>query len=315
MNSHKFEVLWGVNNIYSIVSVDTNVVYEGVIKGKVLHTREREYSPLVPGDFVCGDIYDESKVYIQERMERKNVLWRYNKKVALKQVIVSNIDNVLIVSSANLPEFKNSFVDRALVVAEEQGITPIILVNKVDKGISLRVDSFIKIYENLGYKVIKTSVVTLQGIDEVKNIIKNSKTSFIGQSGVGKSSLINLIDSNAAQAINEISYKYARGRHTTVYAVAFRSDSEIVIDTPGIKEFGIESLEYFDLKYYFREFQDLNDLCKFNSCLHINEPNCFVISQIGAKISVARYNSYLKITDELKRYKNYAREIFGKNRF
>ncbi|AFI30884.1 ribosome small subunit-dependent GTPase A [Borrelia crocidurae] len=313
MNSSTFEVLWGVNNIYSVVEVNTNTVYEGVIKGKFLNTREKEYSPLVPGDFVCGDIYDEHKVYIKERMERRNVFWRYNKKVALRQVIVSNIDNILIVSSATLPEFKNSFIDRILIVAEEQGITPIILVNKVDEGINLRVDSFIKIYEYLGYRVIKTSVVTLQGLDEVKKIIKNSRTSFIGQSGVGKSSLINVIDLNASQAINEISYKYARGRHTTVYAVAFHSDNKILIDTPGIKEFGIEGLGYLELKYYFKEFKYFNDLCRFNSCLHINEPNCFVISQIGFKIAEARYNSYLKIFSELKRYKSYAREIFGKN--
>ncbi|AHH12116.1 GTPase [Borrelia hermsii YBT] len=313
MNDLRFEVLWGVNNIYSILEVNTNSIYEGVIKGKVLNTQDKEYSPLVPGDFVCGDIYDEVKVYIKERLQRKNVLWRYNKKAALRQVIVSNIDNVLIVSSANLPEIKNSFIDRVLVIAEEQGITPIILINKVDEGISDKVDTLIKIYENLGYRVIKTSAIAFQGIDEIKEIIKNSKASFVGQSGVGKSSLINVVDLNASQAINEISYKYARGRHTTVYAMAFHSDNGVVIDTPGIKEFGIESLDHFNLRYYFREFKDLNDLCKFNSCLHINEPNCFIMSQIGFQISEIRYNSYLKIVNELRRYKSYAKEILGKN--
>ncbi|AHH08061.1 ribosome small subunit-dependent GTPase A [Borrelia anserina] len=313
MNNFRFEVLWGVNNIYSIAEVNTGLIYEGVIKGKILNTQDKEYSPLVTGDFVCGDIYDECKVYIKERLERKNVLWRYNKKASLRQVIVSNIDNVLIVSSANLPEIKNSFIDRVLIVAEEQGITPIILINKVDEGISTKVDAFIKIYENLGYRVIKTSAITFQGIEEIREIIKNSRASFIGQSGVGKSSLINIIDLNAAQVINEISYKYARGRHTTVYAMAFHSSNGVVIDTPGIKEFGIESLEYLKLRCYFREFKDLNDLCKFNSCVHINEPNCFIISQIGFTISEIRYNSYLKIVNELKRYKSYARDILGKN--
>ncbi|WP_330729897.1 ribosome small subunit-dependent GTPase A [Borrelia turicatae] len=313
MNDLRFEILWGVNNIYSIVNVNTNEIYEGVIKGKVLNTQDKEYSPLVSGDFVCGDIYDEGKVYIKERLKRKSVLWRYNKKAALRQVIVSNIDNVLIVSSANLPEIKNSFIDRALVVAEEQGITPIILINKIDEGISTKVDTLIKIYENLGYRVIKTSAITLQGIEEIKEIIKNSRASFVGQSGVGKSSLINEVDLNAAQAINEISYKYSRGRHTTVYAMAFHSDNGVVIDTPGIKEFGIESLEPLKLRYYFREFKDLNDFCRFNSCLHANEPNCFIMNQIGFRISEVRYNSYLKIVNELKRYKSYAREIFGKN--
>ncbi|AHH10254.1 ribosome small subunit-dependent GTPase A [Borrelia coriaceae] len=313
MNDLRFEVLWGVNNIYSIVEVNTSLIYEGVIKGKILNIQDKEYSPLAPGDFVCGDIYDEGKVYIKERLKRRNVLWRYNKKADLRQVIVANIDNVLIVSSANLPELKNSFIDRVLIVAEEQGITPIILINKIDEGISVRVNTLIKTYEGLGYKVIKTSAITFQGIEEIKEVIKNSRVSFVGQSGVGKSSLINMIDLNASQAINEISYKYARGRHTTVYAVAFRSDNGVVVDTPGVKEFGIESLDPLKLRYYFREFIDLNDLCKFNSCLHANEPSCFIMSQIGFKISGVRYNSYLKIVNELKRYKRYAREIFRKN--
>ena len=313
MSNLKFEVLWGVNNIYSIIEVKTNLIYEGVIKGKILNTQDKEYSPLVPGDFIFGDIYDEFKVYIKGRLERKNILWRYNKKADLRQVIVSNVNNVLIVSSASLPEIKNSFIDRTLIVAEEQGITPIILINKVDQGISDRVDTFIKIYESIGYKVIKTSAITFQGIEEIKTIIQNSRTSFVGQSGVGKSSLINLLDLNASQAINEISHKYARGRHTTVYSMAFHSNNGILIDTPGVKEFGIESLDHLNLRYCFKEFRTLNDLCRFNSCLHTDEPNCFVVSQIGFQISEIRYNSYLKILNELKRYKSYAREIFGKN--
>ncbi|WP_445435805.1 ribosome small subunit-dependent GTPase A [Candidatus Borreliella tachyglossi] len=307
MNDLKFEVLWGINNIYAIVEVNTNLIYEGIIKGKVLTTQDKEYNPLVSGDFVLGDIYDEFKVYIKERLERKNILWRYNKKADLRQAIVSNIDNVLIVSSASLPEIKNSFIDRILVVAEDQGITPIIVINKVDEGVSARVETFSKVYENLGYRVVETSAITLQGIEEIKSIIRNSRTAFIGQSGVGKSSLINLVDLNAAQAINEISYKYARGRHTTVYAVAFHSEGGIIIDTPGIKEFGIETLDYLELKYYFREFQSLNGLCRFNSCLHVNEPGCFIMSQIGFKVLEVRYKSYIKILDELKRYKIYAR--------
>ncbi|AGT27102.1 ribosome small subunit-dependent GTPase A [Borrelia miyamotoi] len=313
MKDLKFEVLWGVNNIYSIVEVNTNLIYEGVIKGKILNIQDKEYSPLVPGDFIFGDVYDECKVYIKGRLERKNILWRYNKKADLRQVIVSNVDNIFIVSSANLPEIKNSFIDRILIVAEEQGITPIVLINKVDKGISDRVDTLIKIYENIGYRVIKTSAITFQGIEEIKEVIKNSRTSFVGQSGVGKSSLINLLDLSAAQAINEISYKYARGKHTTVYAMAFHSNNGIIIDTPGVKEFGIESLEHLNLRYCFKEFITLNDLCRFNSCLHTNEPSCFVVNQIGFKVSELRYNSYLKILSELKRYKSYAREILGKN--
>ncbi|QMU98910.1 ribosome small subunit-dependent GTPase A [Borrelia sp. A-FGy1] len=307
MNDLIFEVLWGVNNIYSVIEVKTNLIYEGVIKGKILNVQNKEYSPLVPGDFVLGDVYDKCKIYIKERLYRKNEFWRYNKKAGLRQVIISNIDSILIVSSASMPEIKNSFIDRILIVAEEQGINPIILLNKVDEGITNKAEALVKVYEELGYRVILTSAVTLQGIEELKSIIKYSKTSFIGQSGVGKSSLINLIDLKATQAINKISYKYARGRHTTVYSMAFHSDNGIIIDTPGIKEFGIETLDYLKLKYCFREFSDLNDLCRFNSCLHINEPNCFIMTQIGFKVSEVRYKSYLKILDELKKYRVYAR--------
>ena len=307
MNDLKFEVLWGVNNIYSIIDANANLIYEGVIKGKILNIQNKEYSPLVPGDFVVGNVYDECKVYIKERLERKNIFWRYNRKADIRQIIVSNIDSILIVNSASLPEIKSSFIDRVLIVAEEQGITPIILLNKVDEDVSNKVKDLARVYEELGYRVVQTSATTLKGIEELKSIIKNSKTAFIGQSGVGKSSLINLVSLNASQAINEISYKYARGRHTTVYAVAFRSDNGVIMDTPGIKEFGIETLDYLKLKHCFREFGGLNDLCRFNSCLHINEPNCFVVGQIGFKVSQARYKSYLKILDELRRYRNYAR--------
>ncbi len=237
MNYLEFEVIWGVNNIYSILELKSKLIYEGIFKGKVLETGCKEYSPLVPGDIVLGYVYGSRKVYIDKRVSRKNILWRYNRKVDLRQTIVSNVDNVLIVNSANFPEMKNFFIDRVLVVAEEQNIVPVIVINKIDKGISQKVEEFSEIYKNLGYKVLKTSVKTFEGIKEVKEVLRNSRTSFIGQSGVGKSSLINLIDSRASQSVNEISQKYSRGKHTTVYSISFHSENWIIVDTPGIKEF------------------------------------------------------------------------------
>ncbi|WNY65584.1 ribosome small subunit-dependent GTPase A [Borreliella andersonii] len=306
MNYLEFEVIWGVNNIYSILELNSKLIYEGIFKGKVLETGFKEYSPLVPGDIVLGYIYGSRKVYIDKRLNRRNILWRYNKKADLRQTIVSNIDNVLIVSSANFPEMKNFFIDRVLIVAEEQNIVPIIVINKIDKGISQRAQEFSEIYENLGYKVLKTSVKTFEGIEEVKEVLKNTRTSFIGQSGVGKSSLINLIDSRASQSVNEISHKYSRGKHTTVYSISFHSESGIIVDTPGIKEFGIETLPFESLKYYFKEFENFASFCKYKSCLHVSEPCCFVTSSLGNGISKFRYESYLKILSELKNYKNYA---------
>jgi ribosome biogenesis GTPase len=242
---------------------------------------------------------------INEILPRKNHISRKVPRIKgagtrgerLEQIIASNVDNLVIVSSCKSPKFNNRLIDRLIVCAESSHINPIIVLNKTDLDSHLHYEEIIKLYSFIGYKIIATSIVTKKGIDELKNSLSGKVNLIWGQSGVGKSSLLNEIFHGLNLKIGMISNSTSKGKHTTVTSVLLKLDNDTsVIDTPGIREIDPYGIREEDLGHYFKEFVPFINKCKFNTCTHDHEPGCAVIKAVEEKlISSERYQSYLNL--------------------
>lgn len=273
-------------------------------KEKLLYT-----DLIVVGDYVEFELNEDGTGVIEKIPERRNYLSRkapYIKGVSEKgkrfeQIIAANIDYTFCVVSIDKPKFNNRVLDRMLVTAESCETTPIIVINKYDLLKKKKRDYWYELYTTLGYKVIRTSVVTGQGIDEIKNTIQGKTSVFIGHSGVGKSSILNQLDPRINQKVGEISEAWNKGRHTTVTAQLFKlNENTFVIDTPGVREIEPYGLTREDITHYFREIAIVARNCKFNTCTHTHEPDCAVKEAVEDEIiPYERYESYLRLVETL----------------
>jgi len=285
------------------------------IKGKFKKDYELKKDKLYHRDFIAiGDeiefeLNNDGTGVISEVKERKNHLSRKLPKVRgasyrgeiLEQVIAANIDNVCIVSSVSEPKFNNRMIDRFLVSAESSYLNALIIINKMDLEKPDSIQNWIELYNSIGYKVLQTSVFTSEGIDELKKQLINKKNLFWGQSGVGKSSLLNKLFSELNLKVGNISRFSSKGTHTTVTSHLINvNDQTFIIDTPGIREIDPYGIRKEDLGHYFIEFNQHINECKFNTCTHNHEPGCDVIQAVeSGKISENRYESYLRILDTI----------------
>jgi ribosome biogenesis GTPase len=273
-------------------------------KEKLLYT-----DLIVVGDYVEFELNEDGTGVIEKIPERKNYLSRkapFIKGVSEKgkrfeQIIAANIDYTFCVVSIDKPKFNNRALDRMLVTAESCETTPIIVINKYDLVKKKKRDFWYELYTTLGYKVIRSSTVTSQGIDEIKELIKGKTSVFIGHSGVGKSSILNQLDPRINQKVGEVSEVWNKGRHTTVTARLFKLDENtFVIDTPGVREIEPYGLTREDITHYFREIAIVARDCKFNSCTHTHEPDCAVKKAVEEEIiPYERYESYLRLVETL----------------
>jgi len=264
---------------------------------------------VVVGDYVEFEINEDGTGVIEKIPERKNYLSRkapFIKGVSEKgkrfeQIIAANIDYTFCVVSIDKPKFNNRALDRMLVTAESCETTPIIVINKYDLVKKKKRDFWNELYTTLGYKVIRSSTVTGQGIDEIKELIKGKTSVFIGHSGVGKSSILNQLDPRINQKVGEVSEVWNKGRHTTVTARLFKLDENtFVIDTPGVREIEPYGLTREDITHYFREIAIVARDCKFNTCTHTHEPECAVKEAVEDEIiPYERYESYLRLIETL----------------
>lgn len=260
--------------------------------------REENLTPLV-GDKVRIRISDEDNTgYIEEIYPRTSQLLRPP---------VANITQAIIVMSIKKPDINTWLLDRFLIMAEHEKLEIIICINKYDlypeKALELK-----EIYENLGYKVINTSVVTGLGIDELKAILNDNISVFAGPSGAGKSSLLNSVNKNFKLETGAVSAKTKRGKHTTRHVELLElNESTFVLDSPGFSSLNIDFIdEEAQLKNYFREIYRCGDKCRFMSCLHGNEPDCEVKKQVEeGNISKERYENYLLFLEEIKNNRRY----------
>ncbi|MBK9097884.1 MAG: ribosome small subunit-dependent GTPase A [bacterium] len=220
----------------------------------------------------------------------------------LEQVIAANIDNVVIVTSSHFPDFNNRVLDRFLVSTESSKLQVVIVLNKIDLDEEGTASKWKKLYEDIGYKFILTSIETGIGIQQLQNEMKGAKNLFWGHSGVGKSSLLNKMYPNLNFKIGEVSQFTSKGTHTTVTTVMRKVDKDtFIIDTPGIREVDPYGIKKSDLGHYFIEFGNFINECKFSTCTHNHEPECSVIKAVEQNlISEERYDSYLRLLDTIE---------------
>ena len=259
--------------------------------------RKNKITPLV-GDFVKISVVDEDnkKGVVEEIQERKTELVRPP---------IANVNKALIVFAVKNPTPHLSLLDRFIVLAERENLEIVIILTKIDLDDDNTFEKIKNIYEPCGYKVIGVSNLENKNIDKVKEELKGNTVVFAGPSGVGKSSLLNQIDSNFQLKTGDVSDKIKRGKHTTRHAELFELEfGGMVADTPGFSSLTLDDIEDIDLKDYFIEFEDHDD-CKFGSrCIHQNEPNCAVKEAVeNGKIPKERYESYIQLLNEIRQGK------------
>ncbi len=308
-------VIKSTGSRYTVKSEDD--IYECRIKGKLRIKGIRTTNPLSVGDTVFFDLQDEISEsgkpmgVITRLEERKNYIIRKSVNLSKEShIIASNIDQAFIVATVNYPETMLNFIDRFLVTAEAYNIPAVLIFNKIDLFSSEemeKVNKWFGIYHEIGYKCIATSTVTGQGIEELKDMMKGKISVFAGYSGVGKSTLINSVDNTLSLRTEKISDFHKAGKHTTTFSEMFElSFGGYIVDTPGIRSFGMIDMKNDDVSHYFREIFKVSEKCRFYNCTHIHEPGCAVRSAVeSGEISLSRYESYLSIfgEDEDQKYR------------
>ena len=291
----RLRILKSINNIYSALSPDDGREYTLRIKGKKLKGADDEYNPVVVGDWVEASPYSESEGLITSVEERRSSFVRYNFKSECNQTICANQDITCIVFSALSPPFRPRFIDRALACTFNSEI--ILVLNKIDFGLTEDEKERYELYRTLGYNCVAVSSVSGQGIDRLKAMIKGRTSCFVGQSGVGKSTLINTILGTSLRT-GELCSKYNRGRHTTNHSVFLRYGDFLVIDTPGVREIQVPVEEEIEIRNSFPEFRSCP--CQFPDCLHNGESGCAVPGLLeNGMIHGDRYLSYLKTLESV----------------
>ena len=283
------------------VAVDGRII-PCVIRGR-LAADDSEYSAVRVGDDVKVELIGEQEGVIQEILPRRSRLSRTIESRAYQEhIIATNIDQILIIMSARQPAFKSGLLDRYLVIAEKNQLKALICINKIDLASRREFQPYYNYYNLLGYLTFFTSIVTGEGLDHLKDVLKDNVTALVGHSGVGKSSLIKAIEPGLDIKVQTVSRKTWKGQHTTTVVQLFPlSFGGFVIDTPGIRELGFWDIYKKDLKHYFMEFRQYADHCQFADCLHIHEPGCAVKAAVEkGEIFRERYENYLNIYTSLK---------------
>ena len=289
-----------------LVELEDGSRVETSLRGRFRLKGIRSTNPVVVGDIVT--VEGETIVDIQPR---KNYIIRKSSNLSKEShILAANIDQVFLVVTIKKPETPFEFIDRFLLTANAYHIPVVIVLNKMDilDEDELALANAIKgLYEtNLGYKVVLSSTVTGEGVEEVKAMLNGKLSLFSGNSGVGKSSLLNMLEPSLALKVGDVSKQHQTGMHTTTYSEVFDIAEGKVIDSPGIKGFGIIDMEAAEISKFFPDIAKYALECRFDDCKHINEPNCAVLKALKEqKIAVSRYNSYKSILLDLdeKKYR------------
>ena len=276
------------------------------IRGRLRLKGVRSTNPVVVGDEVACEADEGGDYVIADILPRRNYVIRRASNLSKEShIIAANVDQALLMASLRSPETPTEFVDRFLVTCEAYKVPVTILLSKLDLQDAEAVAEFRAVYEGAGYRVLEVSVREGRGVEEVRELLAGRTTLVSGNSGVGKSTLIQAIDPSLDIRTGEISESHHKGRHTTTFSTMYPlAGGGAVIDTPGIKGFGLIDIDEAELWHYFPEMMRVAPACRFYNCTHTHEPGCAVTEAVKAgEIAGPRYESYLKLLEEDEKYR------------
>lgn len=284
-------------------------LFPAVLRGKIRLKGSSATNPVAVGDIVDYERDgDDAEAAITSVHPRRNYLIRKSTNLSRQNhIIAANIDRAFLVVTLAFPEMKLPFLDRLLVTCEVYGVRPVIVLNKIDifrgefaEDFADVLENFHRIYELAGYDIVEVSAKTGEGIETLHGMCSEGVSLFSGESGVGKSSIIKALDPSLDPRTGEISDAHLQGKHTTTFYEMYRtSRGEFIIDTPGIRGFGLVNLEKEEIPLYFPEMLRESENCRFTPCTHTHEPGCAVKAAVEeGRIAPERYNSYLGMLED-----------------
>ena len=275
------------------------------IRGKLRLKGVRSTNPVVVGDEAVCEADGGDCVIVDIVPRRNYVIRRASNLSKESHIIAANVDQALLMVTLRSPETPKEFADRFLVTCEAYKVPAAILLSKIDLQDAEAVAEFRAVYEGAGYRVLEVSAKEGRGVEEVRKLLAGRTTLVSGNSGVGKSTLIQTIDPSLDIRTGEITDSHHKGRHTTTFSTMYPlAEGGAVIDTPGIKGFGLLDIDDAELWHYFPEMMRVAPGCRFYNCTHTHEPGCAVVEAVKAgEIAWSRYESYLKILDDDEKYR------------
>lgn len=292
------------------VRADDGAVFNATVRGRLRLKDMKTTNPIAVGDRVEFDMVSDNEAVITGIKPRKNYIIRRSTNLSRQaHILAANIDKLFLIVTLTRPETRYEFIDRFLVTAEAYKIPVCIVLNKIDlldtDDLQEELEYFKYVYSSAGYEILQVSALKNINIDKIKEQIPGKVSLFSGNSGVGKSAVINRIAPGLALKTGEISKAHNKGMHTTTFYEMFEVDNGFIIDSPGIKGFGLIDIDKAEIYHYFPEIFKVSHGCKFGMCSHTHEPGCAVKEAVeNGIISESRYISYLKIfEDEESKYR------------
>lgn len=306
-------VIKSSGSVYGVRAIDGTVV-DCRVKGNFRLKGIRSTNPVAVGDNVIFDMREDGTAYIVDILERKNYIVRKASNLSKQShILAANLDLCFLIVTVSHPVTATTFIDRFLASAEAYRVPVVIVFNKTDLYNNTEqeeLEYLTALYESIGYRCLHTSTVTNSGIDTLKEMMQSKTSLFAGNSGVGKSSLVNAISPEIAAKVGEISKTHDTGMHTTTYTEMFEfMPDSYIVDTPGVKGFGTFDMEVEEISHYFVEFFELSKDCRYGNCTHTHEPGCAVLEALErGEIAPSRYQSYLSMLEDKEEGKYRASE-------
>ena len=305
-------VVKSAGSIYSVRTADG--IIECRIKGNFRLKGIKSTNPVAVGDYVRIDVREDGTAYIVDIETRRNYIVRKASNLSKQShILAANIDQCLLVATINHPVTSTTFIDRFIASAEAYRVPVVILFNKIDiynDTDNEELEYLEALYKSIGYPCLRISATEGKGIEALKEMMRGKVSLLAGNSGVGKSSIINAISPDTAVKVGEISRIHDTGMHTTTYSEMFElMPDSYIVDTPGVKGFGSYAMESEEIAHYFVEFFELSEGCKYGNCTHTHEPGCAVLQALEeGRIAPSRYQSYLSMLDDKEEGKYRAAE-------
>lgn len=296
-------VIKSSGSVYGVRAMDGTVV-DCRVKGNFRLKGIRSTNPVAVGDHVKFDVRSDGTAYIVEILERKNYIVRKASNLSKQShILAANLDRCFLIVTINHPATATTFIDRFLAAAEAYRVPVTLVFNKTDlynEAENEELEYLTALYSCIGYQCLHTSATDGKGIEELKNAMTGKVSLLAGNSGVGKSSLVNAIAPEIAARVGEISKTHDTGMHTTTYTEMFEfMPGSYIVDTPGVKGFGTFDMETEEISHYFVEFFELSKDCKYGNCTHTHEPGCAVLEALEkGELAPSRYQSYLSMLED-----------------